>query len=98
MKDEYTFGRAPSSDIRFGDDLGPKVLGFLSKAHFKLKKIFVSHSNQTDYAVQITDMSFNGTFINGEIVGKGNSSVLENNDVISLARSDFEGNFIFKEF
>lgn len=32
----------------------------------------------------ITDLSYNGTFINGQKIGKGNSQVLDDNDVISV--------------
>lgn len=32
----------------------------------------------------ITDFSYNGTFVNGEKIGKGNSRVLDDNDEISV--------------
>ena len=40
----------------------------------------------------VYDTSSNGTFINGEKVGKGNKQVLNNNDEIALALKKNKGN------
>ena len=91
MKDEYRIGRSPTCDLTLGDELGQKINGFISKEHFVLKRVSVSPLNENDYAVHIIDTSFNGTFVNGKKLKRGNCAVLENNDEISLAFKDFIG-------
>ncbi|KOB78749.1 Cell cycle checkpoint kinase 2 [Operophtera brumata] len=44
----------------------------------------------------LTDMSYNGTFINGQKIGKGNSRVLDDNDEISVTHPVVKL-FIFKD-
>jgi len=41
--------------------------------------------------VYLEDLSFNGTFINGEIIGRGNKRILQNNDQISIISPHFRG-------
>ena len=91
VKNEYLIGRAPYCDLIFGQELSQEFLLYISKEHFKVKRVLVSNSNESDYAVHLTDLSFNGTFLNGRKIGKGQSAVLENNDEISLAFPHFKG-------
>ncbi|XP_026462635.1 ovarian-specific serine/threonine-protein kinase Lok-like [Ctenocephalides felis] len=53
-------------------------LQFISRTHFKLKR---DSRNSPFY---LEDFSRNGTFINGEKVGKGNRRILQNEDVIAI--------------
>ena len=41
--------------------------------------------------VFIEDFSSNGTFLNGEKIGKGNKSVMKNNDEIALSMPKNKG-------
>lgn len=91
VKNEYLIGRAPHCDLIFGKGLSEDFLLYISKEHFRVKRVLVSNSNENDYAVHLTDLSFNGTFLNGRRIGKGQSSILENNDEISLAFPNFKG-------
>lgn len=56
-----------------------KLLDRISKVHFHISRQDESHP------VIITDMSVNGTFINGEVIGKFNKRILLDGDVIALA-------------
>ncbi|KAK7088732.1 serine/threonine-protein kinase Chk2-like [Littorina saxatilis] len=82
VKDEYTFGRGENCDVAF-NNTGKRNQCFqaYSKVHFKL----VRKDTSTGTHVFLEDKSSNGTFVNGEKVGKGNSQVLNNNDEIGLA-------------
>lgn len=83
LKDEYTFGRGEECDVAFSNIDGKKNQCFqaYSKVHFKI----VRQSTSTGIHVFLEDTSSNGTFINGEKVGKGNRQVLANNDEIAVA-------------
>ncbi|XP_050410649.1 serine/threonine-protein kinase Chk2 isoform X2 [Patella vulgata] len=82
-KDEYTFGRGDNCDIIFNGNAAKKNQCFqaYSKVHFKL----IRQRTTSGVHVFIEDTSSNGTFVNGEKVGKGNKQVLSNNDEIALA-------------
>ncbi|WAR03859.1 CHK2-like protein [Mya arenaria] len=75
-KEEYSFGRGENCDVPFNNNG--------SKKH----QCFQAYSKQTTTTgvhVFLEDFSSNGTFINGDKVGKGNKQVLANNDEIGLA-------------
>ncbi|XP_002739437.1 serine/threonine-protein kinase Chk2-like [Saccoglossus kowalevskii] len=78
-KDEYLFGRDSSCDFSFDTKDLRKNSHFqaLSKIHFRLYK--------EDGHVFIQDKSSNGTFINGDKIGKNKKQALANNDEIALA-------------
>ncbi|XP_076042811.1 serine/threonine-protein kinase Chk2-like [Oratosquilla oratoria] len=81
MKDSYSFGRG-CTDYRINEDCMPgKLLLAISKTHF----IICREMMPSGPVVYVTDTSSNGTFINGERVGKGKKQVLQSNDEISLA-------------
>lgn len=77
-----TVGRSSNCDI--------KILG--SDVSSKHCKFNLSNNNGKDYLL-VTDMSSNGTFINGESLGNGISTLLRSGDKISFARA---GTFIFR--
>ncbi|XP_030831152.1 serine/threonine-protein kinase Chk2-like [Strongylocentrotus purpuratus] len=84
-KDEYIFGRDPSCDVCYN---GPEIsknpcYQTLSKTHFRIFK--ESNDNCNFYFIE--DKSSNGTFVNGEKIGKGKKQVLNNNDEIALSLS-----------
>ncbi|XP_049776151.1 ovarian-specific serine/threonine-protein kinase Lok-like [Schistocerca cancellata] len=85
-KDEYTVGRLPNCDVTITErEVKKEVLTTISKLHFKIRKTKVGDAQ----AVYLEDCSFNGTFVNGEKIGKGRVIVLQSNDQISLAAAPF---------
>ncbi|XP_077995471.1 serine/threonine-protein kinase Chk2-like [Glandiceps talaboti] len=81
IKEDYLFGRETSCDYCFDTPQVKKNVTFfqaLSKNHFRL---FRDSSNSHTF---IEDKSSNGTFLNGEKIGKNKKQVLNNNDEISL--------------
>lgn len=58
----------------------------VSKKHFVITK-------DDNGIVYITDLSKNGTFINGKLIGKNNRNILKSDDEISVGFRDLKGNF-----
>ncbi|XP_064620238.1 serine/threonine-protein kinase Chk2-like [Lineus longissimus] len=83
MKDTHSFGRGESCDYCFTSACTKQknVFSAYSKVHFQLTR----EKTSTGVYVFLEDLSSNGTFVNGEKVGKGNKQVLNNNDEIALA-------------
>lgn len=80
---EYKFGRDSECDVPYTSGDIAKNVRFLqiSKRHFRIYK----EEKDIHSLSFIEDLSSNGTFINGQKVGKGNKRLLKNNDEISLA-------------
>ena len=57
--------------------MGKQLIQSISKCHFVLRR-----SNEG--VVTIEDYSSNGTYINGERVGKGKKKIIEHNSYIAL--------------
>lgn len=78
---KFRFGRASSCDYTFLSDQirTSKYAATYSSVHFQLEL------DEKTGEVWIEDSSMNGTFINGERIGKGNRRCIENNDEISLS-------------
>lgn len=90
-KDTYTLGRLMDCDVRpIESEWSPIELSVISKVHLRIFRKTLS-SNSQDVAVYLEDLSFNGTFVNGVKVGKGNKVILRHNDVIALAKKSIEG-------
>jgi len=83
VNDAYSFGRGESCDVHFNIATAKSKQCYqaYSKIHFKL----VRQNSSTGDHVFLEDTSSNGTFVNGEKVGKGKKQVLNNNDEIALA-------------
>lgn len=90
-KDLYCAGREANCDICFAVDesLSFKYLKVISNAHFEITRESINSKN--DKVIFLLDKSTNGTFVNRKLVGKGNKVVLDNNDVIALAKSNVAG-------
>ncbi|XP_065920782.1 serine/threonine-protein kinase Chk2-like [Dysidea avara] len=85
VKDEYTFGRDSSCDHSFNVSAKKSVhFAAISKVHFRIFRV-KEKSNTSKYNVFLEDKSSNGTFVNGEKVGRGKKRVLNNNDEIALS-------------
>ncbi|XP_020708987.2 serine/threonine-protein kinase Chk2 [Athalia rosae] len=88
VQNEYTFGRSERCDIVPTKDLTDRRLSVISKQHFRIIKEVLSN-NLDEFVIYLEDTSHNGTFLNRVYIGQGKRVVLENNDTISLAKSDF---------
>ncbi len=78
---EYSFGRGKTCSIVLNSDELQTSKYFLaySSKHFTITR------DQIKNYVYLEDLSSNGTYINGEKIGKNNKHVLENNAEIALA-------------
>ena len=79
--DHFTLGRGPSCSYRVSGEHG-----WVSEKHCRL-----SHNGGLSYfgldvehKTTCYDTSKNGVFVNNEIIGKGNSRVLKQGDIIAL--------------
>ncbi len=70
--ESFAIGRAPGNDMQVPDQR-------ISSVHCILRRVAKS---TVEYLLE--DRSTNGTFVNGERVGKGHSRALKNADVIAL--------------
>jgi serine/threonine-protein kinase Chk2 len=84
VENECTIGRAQECTIKISYlEVKEDVLQTISKKHCKIVK-------ETS-EVYLEDLSFNGTYVNNEKIGKGNRRILGNNDQISLVSPQFRG-------
>ncbi len=67
------------------------VAFFVQITYFKFPFYLIQESTTTGVHIFLMDTSSNGTFVNGEKVGKGNKQVLNNNDEIALALKKNKG-------
>ena len=86
IEDKYTFGRDISCSVCFEENptIAIPNYGALSKTHFEVYRYFPDGQN-TAYLTYLTDRSSNGTFVDGNKVGKNKSQILKNHSVISLS-------------
>lgn len=75
-------GRSSSCEIRLGG-------ADISSRHCQFS---LSSSDTREY-LMLTDMSSNGTFVNDEVLGRGNTVVLRSGDKVAFARS---GTYVFR--
>jgi serine/threonine-protein kinase Chk2 len=81
---EYTIGRAQECNIKISClEVKEAFLRTISRKHCKIVK--------TGSKVYLEDLSCNGTYVNGEIIGKDKKKILKNNDQISLVSPNFGG-------
>lgn len=93
IQPEFSLGRSFNCTfIMRKDNIKESIIRNVSKLHFVIKR---NLSELLSPAI-ITDLSHNGTFVNGEDIGKGNSRVLDDNDVISVTHRIVKI-FIFKD-
>ncbi|XP_050426727.1 myosin light chain kinase A-like [Adelges cooleyi] len=77
----YIAGRQAGCDIIFSDQcISNKIAHNVSKIHFRIDREVINNR----HIVYLTDLSVNGTYLNGEKVGKGNRRMMSNKDTISL--------------
>lgn len=81
MNNEYSVGRGKTCSVVLASDELQTSKYFLaySSTHFTIVR------DPTKNEVYLVDLSSNGTYINGEKLGKNNKQILENNTEIALA-------------
>ncbi|CAG9561957.1 unnamed protein product [Danaus chrysippus] len=93
IQPEFSLGRAiDCSFVIKKDKIKESIIKNVSKRHFVIKR---DMSEPLSPAI-ITDLSHNGTFVNGVKIGKGKSRVLDDNDEISLSNAVVKI-FLFKD-
>lgn len=94
VKDIYKAGRQTSDiDFQFTKQcFSTKVMNHVSKIHFIITR---EKLETIGYAVFITDTSSNGTFLNGEKIGKDCRWVLSNNDKIGIISGTNNGKLFY---
>jgi serine/threonine-protein kinase Chk2 len=92
MKDSYKAGRQTNDiDFQFTKQcFSLKVMNHISKIHFVITREMIG---TLGYVVFITDTSSNGTFLNGEKIGKDCRWILSNNDKIAVVSKTNNGEF-----
>lgn len=81
----FIFGRDRNSDaVVSSDTLSENCYCNISKTHFVITK-------KQDGLILITDRSKNGTFLNGKLIGKDLSNILQNDDEISVSLTNLKG-------
>lgn len=87
-RDVYTLGRKDTCNIFIScRNINPPLLGLISKEHFKI-------SRDDTYVPYIEDLSKNGTYLNGGLIGKGHMSTLCTGDVIAIGSAKVEGELL----
>lgn len=81
IENEYALGRAKKCSISLDSKAfqASKYYPAYSSTHMKIVRDLIKNH------VYIQDLSSNGTFVNGEKIGKNKKRVLNNNDEIALA-------------
>lgn len=77
----FTVGRATSCDLIFSsENFSPNMLRIVSKRHFTISR----EQNDDACTIYLQDTSYNGTFVNGTLVGRGKRIMLQTDDEISI--------------
>lgn len=80
-------------DIPIGE-IDPDIVSGVSKIHFIIQRRYIREIP----VAFIKDTSSNGTYINGELVGKGQIRILGHNDQISVVKAECKCNFILFDY
>ncbi|KAJ2949058.1 hypothetical protein O0L34_g5998 [Tuta absoluta] len=93
IQPEFTLGRALNCTFVMKKDvIKEDIIRNVSKQHFKMQRDLTEALSPAI----ITDLSYNGTFVNGDKIGKGNSRVLDDNDEIAVTHPAMKI-FVFKD-
>ena len=83
--ERFTIGRSPGSHLRFNDRLISQIhCVLLAHPLEEAGAGTAGDGGKFFLSARVQDHSRNGTFVNGERVGRGNSAVLKDGDVVSL--------------
>jgi serine/threonine protein kinase len=92
-KDDLLLGRQKACDVRLTDVR-------ISGKHCRIFKVQSQDKKLTKESFYIEDLSSNGTFVNGTKIGKGNRTMLQDGDRISLVskkRTSMFMSYIFED-
>ncbi|CAH0398384.1 unnamed protein product [Chilo suppressalis] len=93
IQPEFSLGRAFTCSFVLNKNMiKENIIRNVSKQQFIIKRDL----QETLNPAIITDLSYNGTFVNGVKIGKGNSRVLDDNDVIAITH-ELVKIFVFKD-
>lgn len=88
-KESFSLGRLEECDVTIVKSKFPRNRALnISKQHFIITK-------EDSCLASLTDMSKNGTFVNGKLVGKNNKCILQNDDEIAIGYKDLKGKYVF---
>jgi hypothetical protein len=88
---EFLVGRSEQSNLELSSSMMPDlILHRVSKEQFLITK----EPGDDMGPVYITDLSRNGTYLNGDLIGKRNKRILGNGDIISLVQGVYKGKHI----
>lgn len=88
IENSYTLGRSNECDICLtNEQINGKWLSVISKVHFRIYR--ERHRNTNEMVVYLEDMSYNGTYVNQNLVGHGKRVIIGNNSEIALAKNNF---------
>ncbi|XP_018561131.1 serine/threonine-protein kinase Chk2-like isoform X2 [Anoplophora glabripennis] len=80
IEPSLTLGRSEQCDIIiYKSKFPPEHLLLISKEHFR-----IARDPEDVYITYITDLSKNGTYVNGRVIGRNKTIVLQNNDVVAV--------------
>lgn len=78
-------GRSSTCDIVIDQtNLKNKLKQIFSKEHFSIYK------DSDNLVTYITDHSKSGTYLNGSLIGKRNSNILQHDDIISVGAANIK--------
>lgn len=85
---QFRLGRDPQCEyvILKNDGIDLKSWSRISKVHFVISRDI----HNEDGPVTIKDLSRNGTFVNGQLIGQNQVSLLRTGDVISIIVPDLK--------
>lgn len=80
-------GRSRRADVQIGQDCQPP---YVSGEHFKVYFDVDYNQNPPLLQAKLHDSSMNGTYVNGGLIGKGNTCALQHKDKIQIVLGDDE--------
>lgn len=82
----FSVGRFSDCSLSINEqNVGRGILKHISRRHFILKKEMVFGL----LIVRVTDLSFNGTYVNGIKIGKNNTFTLFDGDSLAIGKPTF---------
>ncbi|EGD77684.1 hypothetical protein PTSG_08777 [Salpingoeca rosetta] len=94
IEDKYMFGRHDSCQVRFTDKCISNVHCTISREH---PQEAMSQYEDDEMLTFLTDQSANGTYVNGERLGKGRKVALAHGDKVSLLNKKHTPSYIFHD-
>lgn len=93
VKEEISVGKLKTCDVCLHpDELPPPIRVVVSRHHFSIIRTYRPDrfGGGSTYEIQLKDLSMNGTFVDGNLVGKDSTTRLRDNCLISLGKPQNE--------